>query len=95
MDILGFLLTLLGIYVLYHFIRFFIRVVLPIIISIRAMKKAQEQFMRQNRGYDVRDDYARNDAREGEVTVEKNTATASKKVIKDDIGEDVPYEEVE
>lgn len=93
MTVLGILLTLLGLYVLYNLIRFFIRFVLPIIISVRAIKKAQEQFSRQSGGYDVRDDYSRPEAPEGEVTVEK-TPSQSKKIIKDDIGDDVPFEEV-
>ncbi|MDD4819487.1 MAG: hypothetical protein PHD21_01455, partial [Flavobacteriales bacterium] len=84
MTIFEILLTILGVYILYRLIRFFIRFVLPIIIGVRAMKKAQEKFYAQG-GFDIKDSYARPDAQEGEVTVE--TTSSAKKIIKDDIGD--------
>lgn len=85
------LLTAAGIYLLYILIRFFIRFLLPIILGVRAIRKAQKQFYSQGGG-DMKDNYNRPEAPEGEVTVEKTTT--STKIIKDDIGDDVPYEDV-
>ena len=96
MEILEFLLTLLGIYIIYRLVRFFIRYILPIIISVRAMKKAQEEFYKNaSRGGYTRADSHTTTAAEGEVTVEKTSnASQQGKVIKDDVGEDTPYEEI-
>lgn len=96
MEILEFLLTLLGIYILYRLVRFFIRYILPIIMGVRAMKKAQEEFYKNasRGGYRGGDTHTTTHP-EGHITVEKPHNTSSRgKVIKDDVGEDTPYEEI-
>lgn len=96
MEILEFLLTLLGVYILYRLVRFFIRYLWPIIVSVRAMKKAQEEFYKNASRGGYNRDYSHTTSRtEGEVTVEKPANGSQQgKVIKDDVGEDTPYEEI-
>lgn len=91
MDFWSILLTLLGVFVLYRLLRFFFRIVLPVIIQVRAMRKAQQNFYRRTGGQDPN---YRPGAPEGRVTVDKMPKDG-KKIIKDDMGETVDFEEVD
>ena len=81
----------LGVFVLYHLLRFFFRIVLPVIIQVRAMRKAQQNFYRRTGGPDPN---YRPGAPEGQVTVDRMPKD-EKKIIKDDMGETVDFEEVD
>ncbi len=93
MSFFGVFFAVIGVLVLLALLRFFFRFVLPIIIQMRALRKAQKQFFRQGgRGNTYR--YRREEVREGEVTVEQGPKQA-RTIIRDGIGETVEYEEVE
>ena len=91
MDFWSILLTFLGVFVLYHLLRFFFRIVLPVIIQVRAMRKAHQNFYRRTGGPDPN---YRPGAPEGQVTVDRMPKD-EKKIIKDDMGETVDFEEVD
>lgn len=84
---------MIGVLVLLALLRFFFRFVLPIIIQMRALRKAQKEFFRQG-GQGGAYRYRREEVREGEVTVEQGPKQ-TRTIIRDGIGETVEYEEVE
>lgn len=88
MSVLGFLLTAFLVYIVGMLIYFFIKIVLPIILTIRRAKKQSAGFYQQKQGEEI--------FNEGDISVEKPTSekTPSKKKLKDDVGEVVDYQEV-
>lgn len=85
--------TLLGILFLLGLLRFFFRFLWPVIRQVRALNKAQQDFLRQaERNAQER---RRDNRREGDITVERTGKPAPKTIIRDGIGETVEYEEVE
>lgn len=91
MDFWSILLTFLGVFILYRLLRFFFRIVLPVVMQVRAMRKAQRRFYEQTGGPDPG---YRPDAPEGQVTVDR-APKDEKKIIKDGMGETVDFEEVD
>lgn len=93
MSVFGVFFTVLGLLILAALLRFFFRFVLPILIQMRALRKAQKEFFRQGaQGGAYR--YRREEMREGEVTVEQGPKQ-TRTIIRDEIGETVEYEDVE
>ena len=81
--------ALLGILFLLGAVRFFFRFLWPVIRQVRALSKAQQDFLRQAQ------QQRRDNLREGEVTVERSGKPDADTIIRDGIGETVEYEEVE
>lgn len=87
--------TVLGIVLLLGALRFFFRFVWPVVRQIRAMRRAQEDFLRRSASMHRQEAQGNPSPREGEVTVERSTRPAQRTIIREDIGETVEYEEVE
>lgn len=89
MNFFEILLTVIGIFLLVGLLKFFFRFVLPIIIQMRALRRAQRDFFEQAGRTSARGGVSR----EGEVTVDRSPK--QKTIIRDEVGETVDYEEVE